>query len=184
MGPPGSGKGTQASRLAQRYGVPAISTGEIFRDHMQRGTELGLAVQDLIAAGEYVPDEITERIVGERLADSPDGFLLDGFPRTTPQLRFLDRFLSERGLALDAVLSLDVGIDELIARLAQRADEENRDDDTEEAIRRRMDVYSEETEELQHEYRDRGVLQVVDGHGSVEEVHDLLVAAVASRIGE
>lgn len=178
MGPPGAGKGTQACRLAGRLGVPTISTGEIFRSNITRGTTLGMEVKRIIDAGDYVPDAITEAIVADRLseADCANGFLLDGFPRTTHQAAALDRILDDRGL--DAVLSLTVENEPLVARMLHRAELENRPDDNEETIRHRMVVYHTATEPLLTHYREKGLLVEVDGDGSVDEVSERIVHAL------
>ncbi|HMQ65510.1 MAG TPA: adenylate kinase, partial [Arachnia sp.] len=138
MGAPGAGKGTQATALAERYGVPAISTGDIFRFNIKNQTPLGVKVKELIDAGEYVPDDVTEEIVAARLAepDCAGGFLLDGFPRTMHQVYFLDRYLAERGEGLDVVVSLHVQAEALVQRLLARAKLEGRADDNEDTIRR------------------------------------------------
>ncbi len=178
MGPPGAGKGTQATRIAARLGIPTISTGEIFRSHINRGTALGQEVKRVIDAGDYVPDDVTEAIVAERLAepDCADGFLLDGFPRTPHQADALDRMLGADGL--DAVLSLVVDVEPLVARMLHRAKIENRPDDNEGTIRHRMDVYTEATKPLLAHYRAAGVLVEIDGNGSIDEVTGRLVAAL------
>ena len=172
MGAPGAGKGTQATELAARYGVPAISTGDIFRHNIRNATPLGIKVKELIDAGEYVPDDVTEEIVAARLAepDCAQGFLLDGFPRTMHQVHFLDRHLTEHGQALDAVVSLMVQPEALVQRLLQRAELEGRADDNEDTIRRRMEVYAGQTAPLLFHYESKGLLVEVDGTGSVEEV--------------
>lgn len=183
MGAPGAGKGTQASALAARYGVPAISTGDIFRDHIKRSTGLGVKVKALIDAGEYVPDEVTEDIVATRLSepDCESGFLLDGFPRTMHQVHFLDRHLGEQGQRIDAVVSLVVEPEVLVERLLQRANKEGRADDNEDTIRRRMEVYAGQTAPLLYHYERRGVLVEVEGTGDVEEVRQRMLAAVDAR---
>lgn len=185
MGAPGAGKGTQASALAGAYGVPAISTGDIFRTHIKEGTELGRQVKALLDAGEYVPDDITEAIVAERIAeqDCAPGFLLDGFPRTMHQVHFLDRHLAEQGKRLDAVISLLVDPDALTARLLDRAAKEGRADDNEETIRRRMEVYAGQTAPLLFHYESHGLLVEVEGTGTVDEVRERMLVAVAERIG-
>jgi adenylate kinase len=178
MGPPGAGKGTQAARIASRLGIPTISTGAIFRSNITRGTALGREVKRIIDAGDYVPDAITEAIVAERLAE-PDcmhGFLLDGFPRTLHQADALDRMLGVSGL--DAVLSLVIDLEPLVARMLRRAKIENRPDDNEATIRHRMEVYTQATEPLLAHYRDAGVLVEVDGNGSIDEVSERLLAAL------
>lgn len=181
MGPPGSGKGTQTARLAERLGVPAISTGDIFRAQMTAGTLLGREAKGYIEAGEYVPDTITNAMVRDRLGrtDCASGFLLDGYPRTVNQIGVLDEMITEAGWSLDAVLWLSVGIDELVRRLLRRAEVEGRVDDTAEVIRRRQDVFLEQTAPLMGEYRYRGLLVKVDGIGTVDEIADRVADAVA-----
>lgn len=184
MGAPGAGKGTQAVGIAGHYAIPAISTGDIFRANVKEGTELGQQVSAIMAAGNYVPDELTERIVTDRL-DQPDaaaGWLLDGFPRTLRQVEALDRHLAERSESLDAVICLEVDPEDLIARLLRRAEIEGRADDTEETIRHRMDVYIESTRPLLDAYGSRGLLVRVDGNGTVEEVGARIAAAVDSFV--
>lgn len=183
MGAPGAGKGTQATALADQYGVPAISTGDIFRDHIKRQTPLGVKVKALIDAGEYVPDEVTEDIVASRLAepDCADGFLLDGFPRTMHQVHFLDEHLAAKGQQIDAVVSLVVEPEVLVQRLLERAGIEGRADDNEDTIRRRMEVYAGQTAPLLFHYEKLGVLVDVEGTGTVDEVRERMLAAVDAR---
>ncbi|NIJ05262.1 adenylate kinase [Frigoribacterium faeni] len=172
VGPPGAGKGTQATRIAETFGIPAISTGDIFRANVKDETELGLKVKAILDAGDYVPDSLTNELIGDRLAqrDAEAGFLLDGYPRTVQQVEFLDEFLGGRGKALAAVVQLVADRDEIVERLRRRALEQGRSDDTEEAIRHRQDVYLRETAPLIETYRDRGLLVEVDGLGSIDEV--------------
>ena len=172
VGPPGAGKGTQATALAERYGVPAISTGDIFRFNIKNQTPLGVKVKELIDAGEYVPDDVTEEIVAARLAepDCAGGFLLDGFPRTMHQVYFLDRYLAERGEGLDVVVSLHVQAEALVQRLLARAKVEGRADDNEDTIRRRMEVYAGATMPLIFHYESKGILIEIDGTGTIEDV--------------
>jgi len=172
MGPPGAGKGTQAKVIAERLGIPAISTGDIFRANVSQETPLGLEAKRYMDAGDYVPDEVTNAMVRSRIAepDAEGGFLLDGFPRTVAQVEELDAMLAERGHELDAVVVLTVDQDELVARLLKRAEIEGRADDTEDVIRRRQEVYSDQTAPLIAVYRERGMLREVDGVGSVEDV--------------
>jgi adenylate kinase len=180
MGPPGAGKGTQARFVAERFGIPAISTGDIFRANVSRGTELGVEAKKFMDAGEYVPDEVTNKMVRNRI-DEPDaepGFLLDGYPRTLAQVDELDGMVKFTGHALDAVVVLTVNEEELIGRLLQRAQTEGRADDTEEVIRRRQEVYADQTAPLIDVYRDRGLLIEVDGLGGVDEVTDRIFAAL------
>ena len=172
MGPPGAGKGTQAKFIAEHFKIPAISTGDIFRANVSKGTPLGVEAKRFMDAGEYVPDEVTNLMVRDRI-DEPDavsGFLLDGYPRTLSQVEELDGMIKFTGHELDAVLVLTVDQDEIVARLLQRAQVEGRTDDTEDVIRRRQEVYSEETEPLIEIYRDRGILIEIDGMGEVGDV--------------
>jgi adenylate kinase len=177
FGPPGAGKGTQASRIADRYGIPAISTGDIFRANIKGQTPLGLQVKEIITSGGYVPDEVTNAIVEDRLAqeDCRGGFLLDGYPRTMAQVDALDAMLANRGQVLNAVLELTVDEDEVVGRLLKRAEIEGRADDTEDVIRERMAIYRRETAPLSQTYAERGLLELVDGLGEIDEV--------AGRIG-
>jgi len=172
MGPPGAGKGTQARVIASHLGVPAISTGDIFRANVSEGTPLGKEAQRYMDAGDYVPDEITNGMVRDRIAeqDAAAGFLLDGYPRTVAQVDELDAMLAEIGCSLDAVVVLTVDQDELVARLLKRARDEGRTDDTEAVVRHRQDVFHEQTEPLLEVYADRGVLVRVDGMGEVSAV--------------
>ncbi len=172
LGPPGAGKGTQATFIAERYGIPAISTGDIFRANIKAGTELGEQVKEITASGGLVPDELTNRIVADRLAqsDAQEGFLLDGYPRNLGQVEALDAILAETGQSLDVVLELVVDTEEVVQRLLKRAEIEGRVDDTEEVVRHRMDVYAEQTSPLSDAYDKRGLLATVDGMGEVDEV--------------
>ena len=166
IGPPGAGKGTQAGRVAKELGIPHVSTGDMFRDHVARGTELGQKVEEIMAAGDYVPDEVTVAMLEERISqpDARDGFILDGFPRTEAQVESLDRLLGDHGL--DRVVIIDVDEDELIERLIARG----RADDNKETIRTRFRVYQEQTQPLIDVYEERGLTIHVDGIGEVEEV--------------
>ena len=182
MGPPGAGKGTQAKLIAERYGIPAVSTGDIFRANVSQGTPLGIEAKRYMDAGEYVPDEVTNRMVRDRI-DQPDaepGFLLDGYPRTLAQVEELDGMIQFTGHKLDAVVVLTADSDELIARLLNRAQLEGRADDTEDVIRRRQEIYLEETEPLIEVYRDRGLLLEVDGMGEVNDVSARILEALAT----
>ena len=172
MGPPGAGKGTQARFIAEHFGVPAISTGDIFRANVSEGTELGLEAKRFMDAGEYVPDEVTNAMVRNRI-DEPDaegGFLLDGYPRTLAQVEELDGMIRFTGHQLDAVVCLTVDRDEIVSRLLQRAQVEGRADDTEDVIRRRQEVYLEQTEPLIEVYKQRGIVVEIDGMGEVDDV--------------
>jgi adenylate kinase len=172
VGPPGVGKGTQAARLSGVLGIPAISTGDIFREQVRLRSALGLEVAAIMEAGEYVPDSITTALVEARLEqrDAAGGFILDGYPRTLAQVDDLDRMLAAANTNLDAVVHLDVHEDELIARLLQRGIDDGRADDTAEAIERRIDVFTAQTAPLLHAYRERGLLVSIDGLGSVDAV--------------
>jgi adenylate kinase len=172
MGPPGAGKGTQAKFIAEHFKIPAVSTGDIFRANVSEGTELGLEAKRYMDAGEYVPDEVTNLMVRNRI-DEPDavsGFLLDGYPRTLSQVEELDGMIRFSGHALDAVVCLTVDQDEIVARLLQRAQVEGRADDTEDVIRRRQEVYLEQTDPLIEVYRARGIVHEIDGLGEVSDV--------------
>ena len=180
MGPPGAGKGTQAQVVAERYSIPAISTGDIFRKNVSEGTELGVQAQRFMDAGEYVPDELTNLMVRNRI-DEPDadrGFLLDGYPRTLAQVEELDGMIKHTGHVLDAVVVLTVDKEELVQRLLQRAATEGRADDTEEVVRRRYEVYDDQTAPLIDVYRDRGLMIEVDGMGEVDEVSQRIFDAL------
>ena len=172
MGPPGAGKGTQATGVAKHFGIPAISTGDIFRSNVSQGTDLGRKAKEYMDAGEYVPDQVTNLMVRNRI-DEPDaepGFLLDGYPRTLAQVEELDGMIKFTGHELDAVVVLTVDSEELIQRLLQRAETDGRSDDTEEVVRRRQEVYAEQTKPLIDVYRDRNLLIEVDGMGEVDDV--------------
>ena len=182
MGPPGAGKGTQARFVADHFGVPAISTGDIFRANVSQGTPLGVEAKRYMDAGEYVPDEVTNLMVRNRI-DEPDadpGFLLDGYPRTLAQVTELDGMIRFTGHQLDAVVVLTVDPEELVQRLLERAKVEGRADDTEDVIRRRQEIYAEQTEPLIDVYRDRGLLLEVDGMGEVDEVTRRVDEALAN----
>jgi|SRR5690349_11491645 len=180
MGPPGAGKGTQAQLVAERYSIPAISTGDIFRKNVSEGTELGVEAQRFMDAGEYVPDELTNLMVRNRIdeADAERGFLLDGYPRTLSQVEELDGMIKHTGHVLDAVVVLTVDKEELVQRLLQRAETEGRADDTEDVVRRRQEVYEDQTAPLIDVYRDRGLMIEVDGMGEVDEVSQRIFGAL------
>jgi adenylate kinase len=182
FGAPGAGKGTQAIRIAQSHGIPAISTGDIFRANIKNETALGVQVKEILASGAYVPDEVTNAIVRDRLAqeDAVGGFLLDGYPRTQAQVAELDDMLAAQGASLDAVLELTVDTDEVVQRLLKRAEIDGRADDTEEVIRHRMKIYEEETAPLANLYRERGLLHQVDGMGEMDEVTERLQSVLAA----
>ena len=183
MGPPGAGKGTQAALVAEHFGVPQISTGDIFRANAAAGTELGVIAKRYMKAGEYVPDEVTNDMVRARLAepDARRGFLLDGYPRTVDQVARLDEMLADLGTSLDGVIVLQVDREELIARLLERARTSGRADDTEDVIRYRQEVYAEQTAPLLSLYSERGLVVEVDGHGTVDEVAERIWNALAMQ---
>ncbi|GAA1974607.1 adenylate kinase [Isoptericola halotolerans] len=185
MGPQGAGKGTQAARLAEVFGIPAISTGDIFRANIAGGTELGRLAQEYSSKGELVPDEVTDSMVRDRLAeeDVHGGFLLDGYPRNAHQVEALDGILSDLGWELDGVIELTADRDELLGRIAKRAEVEGREDDTPAAIARRLDIYDAETAPLTAAYAERGILAQVDGIGEISEVTDRIVTALAQQLG-
>ncbi|WP_136519187.1 adenylate kinase [Cellulomonas telluris] len=180
LGPPGAGKGTQAARLAESLGVPAISTGDIFRANIKNGTELGRKVQEITATGALVPDELTNELVRDRLAqdDAVDGFLLDGYPRNVAQVAALDEMLAATGTAVEAAVELTVDPQVVVDRLTKRATIEGRVDDTEDVIRHRLDVYAEQTAPISQVYGARGLLVQVDGLGDVDEVTQRLLDAL------
>lgn len=183
VGPQGSGKGTQGVRIAEAFGIPVVSTGDIFRANVKGGTELGAKVSEITARGDLVPDELTSEIVRDRLAqdDAVNGFLLDGYPRNAVQVGHLDEFLSGRGEALDAVILLDVPREESIERLRLRADEQARADDTAEAIAHRLDIYENETAPILGMYGVRGIVDKIDGVGSLDQITERIFAALAVR---
>lgn len=172
MGPPGAGKGTQAVVIAEKLGIPHISTGDIFRANVTAGTALGVEAKRFMDAGEYVPDSVTNAMVRDRLAqaDAAQGFLLDGYPRTLDQINELDDILTGLGAAVEHVVEITADTDEVVARLLNRAIEQGRADDTEDVIRRRLEVYAEQTAPLTELYGSRGILVKVDGLGAVAEV--------------
>ena len=180
MGPPGAGKGTQAAMICEEFGIPHVSTGDLFRLNLTQGTALGQEAKKYMDAGEYVPDSVTNGMVRERLKDSDTqvGFLLDGYPRTVAQVAELDGMLSAK--PLDRVIELTADTDVVVQRLLGRAIEQGRADDTEEVIRRRLEVYEEQTAPLTALYKSRGLLVQVDGLGSVEEVTARISAALNS----
>ena len=183
IGTPGAGKGTQAQRLSETFGIPAISTGDIFRHNVKNETELGKQAKAYMDRGEYVPDSLTNDLVRDRLsqADATDGFLLDGYPRTADQVAELDDILAEKSQHLDAVVMLAADVDEVVRRLLNRAIEQGRADDTEDVIRHRLDVYEEQTAPLISVYAARDLVITVDGLGEVADVTNRIVAALAAR---
>jgi adenylate kinase len=183
MGPPGAGKGTQAIKIAEHYGIPAISTGDIFRALQTADSPLARQVRAIMESGGYVSDEITNEIVADRLAqpDCDSGFLLDGYPRTLQQVQTLDDHLAETNRPLDAVISLLADTEEVVARLLRRAEIDGRADDNEETIRVRLQVYADQTAPLLEVYRSRGLLVEVNGLGEIDEVSDRVFAALDAQ---
>ncbi|WP_312168261.1 adenylate kinase [Microbacterium sp.] len=183
VGPQGSGKGTQGVRIAESYGIPVVSTGDIFRANIKEGTPLGQQVTAILDKGDLVPDELTSEIVRDRLAqdDAANGFLLDGYPRNTAQVAHLEEFLAGRGESLDAVILLDVPREESIERLKLRAAEQGRSDDTDEGIAHRLDIYEKETAPILEVYGARGIVDRIDGVGSLDEITERVFAALTAR---
>ncbi len=211
IGPPGAGKGTQAAKIAERYSISHIATGDIFRANVKGGTELGRKAKEYMDAGELVPDEVVVDMVRDRLQedDAADGFLLDGFPRTVPQAQALEAILDELGRPLHVVLRFSIDDDEVVKRIAGRrvcvdcgatyhveidAPEDpgtcdecggqviQREDDQEEVVRNRLDVYHRETEPLEFFYWQRGLLQDVEAEGSLDEVTSRAFEAIDGAI--
>lgn len=180
MGPPGAGKGTQAARLIEKYNIPQISTGDMFRAAVAEETPLGLEAKKYMDAGQLVPDSVTVGIVKERLAkdDCKNGFILDGFPRTTAQAVSLDAILKELGIALNAVLNLNVPKEELMRRIEERAKLENRADDKPETVKKRLSVYEESTKPLIDYYRNGGRYVEINGLQNMDAVFADIVSAL------
>jgi adenylate kinase len=183
IGPPGAGKGTQAAKLAEAFKIPAISTGDIFRENVKNETDLGKQAKAFMDRGEYVPDSLTNDLVRDRLSwdDAKEGFLLDGYPRTSDQVEELDRILASDGESLSAVVQIIADTDEVVRRLLNRAIEQGRTDDTEDVIRHRLDVYAEQTAPLIEVFSNRQLVIEVDGLGAVQEVTARILEALASR---
>ena len=184
IGPPGSGKGTQSERISERLGIVAISTGDIFRANVSSETPLGVEAKKYMDSGDFVPDSVTNKMVLDRLGenDVEDGFLLDGYPRTTAQIDYLDEILAARNQRIDVVLQLTADDGELMTRLLGRAKETRRNDDTAAVIRHRLDLYHEQTEAVVATYAERGILTRVDGIGIVDEVTQRVILACQSLL--
>lgn len=180
FGPPGAGKGTQATAISEAFSLAHIATGDIFRDNVGNETPLGLRAKQYMDRGDLVPDEIVIDMVDDRIQqeDAAGGFLLDGFPRTVAQANALDAVLERDGHRIDRVVRLLVRDEELVARLLRRAREQGRSDDTRDVVENRLQVYREETEPLVELYRARGVLRDVDGEGDVEQVRQRVLEAL------
>lgn len=185
IGPPGSGKGTQAERISERLGVAAISTGDIFRAHVKGGTPLGLEARKYMDAGDFVPDSVTNEMVRSRLCqdDVENGFLLDGYPRTIAQVDYLDGILGAADQELGVVLQLTADDEELVSRLLGRAKETGRSDDNESVIRHRLELYHQQTEAVVARYARRGILTQVDGIGGIDEVTDRVLGSISEQAG-
>lgn len=183
LGPPGAGKGTQAARISEHLGIPAISTGDIFRANVAGATPLGVQAKAYMDKGEYVPDSVTNAMVKDRVSqdDAAQGFLLDGYPRTEAQVHELDRMLAAASLRLDVVLEITADAEVVVQRLLKRATEQNRADDTEPVIRRRLEVYAAQTAPLAALYQAKGLLVRVDGIGGVNEVTERILTALAEK---
>lgn len=183
VGPPGAGKGTQSARLTSSFGIPAISTGDIFRYNIANETPLGVEVKEIVDAGDYVPDSLTNALVASRIdeEDAREGFLLDGYPRTLEQVAYLDELLAGKGHGLDAVIQLVADQEEVVARLRKRAIEQGRVDDSEDSIRHRQEVYARETRPLVEVFRDRDLLVEVDGLGDIDEITERIFEGLAAR---
>ena len=173
VGPPGAGKGTQSAKIATNLDIIAISTGDIFRENIKGGTDLGQEAQRYVDAGDLVPDSLTNRLVEDRLGwdDATEGFLLDGYPRNRTQVEAFDEILSRLGVKLDVVLELTAEREELVDRLTKRAASQGRSDDSEEVVRHRLELFTKETAPIIDEYASRGLLRQVDGLGDIDEVN-------------
>ncbi len=185
IGPPGSGKGTQAERISQRLGVVAISTGDIFRANVKGGTPLGLEARKFMDNGDFVPDSVTNEMVRNRLSqdDAKRGFLLDGYPRTEAQVDYLDGILAAAEQELGVVLQLTADDEELVSRLLGRAEETGRSDDNESVIRHRLDLYHQQTEPVVARYAGRGILTRVDGIGAIDDVTERVLGSIEKALG-
>jgi len=172
IGPPGAGKGTQAGRLVEKFGIPQVSTGEMLRSAVAAGTDVGRQAKGFMKRGELVPDAVVIGVAEERLSqdDAAAGFILDGFPRTAAQAEALDDLLARMGVSLERCIAINVENGSLVERLIERSRIEGRSDDDEETVRNRMQVYRDQTEPLVAYYRGRGILVDVDGMGTIEEV--------------
>ena len=180
MGPPGAGKGTQAKFIAEKFSIPHISTGDIFRENLKKETAIGLEAKAFMDRGEYVPDDVTNRIVADRLTwpDAVGGFLLDGYPRTLDQVNFLDQVLANKDQKIDRVIELVADINTLVQRLLNRAQEQNRADDTKEVITKRLEVYLAETAPIIENYKAKNLVIQVDGLGEINTVTRRIITAL------
>ena len=183
IGPPGAGKGTQAAKLSEALDIPAISTGDIFRHNVKNETPLGLKAKAYMDAGDNVPDSLTNDLITDRLEqdDCSGGFLLDGYPRTTDQVRHLDGFLAEHCTALNVVVQLIADADVVVERLRKRALDQGRSDDDESVVRHRLEVYGEQTAPLIDVYGSRGLVVAIDGLGEISEVTGRIMDKLSER---
>ena len=172
LGPPGSGKGTQAARLVEHLGIPHISTGALLREAAENGTELGLQAKAIADKGELVPDDVVLGMLEERLnqSDVENGFILDGYPRNLAQAKALEGVLERLGQPADEAILIDIDAEQIVKRIAKRAKEEGRADDTEETVRNRLRVYAEQTAPVADFYAERGLLTRVMGDGPIDEI--------------
>ncbi|HLT81187.1 MAG TPA: adenylate kinase [Cyclobacteriaceae bacterium] len=180
FGPPGAGKGTQSQKLIDKYGLVHISTGDLFRWHTKNNTPLGQKVNDIMASGMLVPDEITIAMLEEEVEKTPDasGFLFDGFPRTVAQAEALDAFMKSRGMTISCVVALDVSEDELRQRIARRKDIEKRADDDEEKLNKRIGEYFAKTVKVLPYYEGQGKLYTVNGVGAIDDIFQSICAVI------
>ena len=182
LGPPGAGKGTQCERLVEKYSIIQLSTGDMLREAVASGSDLGREAKRIMDAGDLVPDSVMVRMISERV-DQPDcrnGFILDGFPRTVAQAEALDQMLDEKDLAIDHVIEFQVDEDAMVARILKRAAEEGRSDDNEETLRKRLDVYRRQTAPIVPHYRAKGALKTIDGMASMDVVTGLVKGIVGA----
>lgn len=187
FGAPGSGKGTQSENLIKNYGLFHISTGEVLRDQIKRGTELGKTAEAYISKGQLIPDDLMISILADILDNTPaakDGVIFDGFPRTIEQAKALRTMLEKRGDKVDAVVGLHVDEDELVKRLLKRGEESGRSDDNLETIKNRLNVYHSQTQPLQKFYEEGGEYLAIEGMGTVEEIFDRIKAAIKAKCGK
>lgn len=182
FGAPGSGKGTQSEKLIDRYHLHHISTGEVLRDHIARGTELGRTADSYISQGQLIPDELMLRVLEHELDNNGDktaeGVIFDGFPRTIPQAQALKEMMQRRGHKIHAVIGLEVPEDQLMERMVQRGKESGRSDDNPETIRKRLAVYHNQTQPLRDYYKNEGMYLPIQGDGTVDEVFERVVSAL------
>lgn len=185
FGPPGSGKGTQAAKIAEKYGFAHVSTGEIFRSEMRNETPLGVKVKGIVERGELVPDEVLVEILEAGIAkhEDADGIIFDGYPRTLQQAKDMDTIMEKRNDTIDLVLALEVDDEEIIKRLLKRAELEGRKDDTREVIENRIEVYNNQTQPLIDYYKEKGLFRSVNGIGTIDEIFESICREVDKALG-